>query len=714
MIAGFHIGSELRRFARAKLTKVAIVAIVLMPLLYSSLYLWAFWDPFAKTDSLPIALVNSDEGTEVDGEELNAGDEVIAGLRDNESLNWTEMSAEEAKKGVSDGTYYFSLELPENFSKAVASPNTDHPEKARLLATYNDANGYLSGVIGENAMKQVLNSVSDNISAQAVDKVLVGVVNAGDGMARAADGAGQLADGSAELEDGAKQLDDGAGTLRDGLVTARDGSSQLVDGTGTLVTGVDKLKGGSSQLADGTRELNTQVQGAAGQLDELISGTAQLGDGVKQLGDGATEINGGVQELKGITNRVGDFQTEQAENISRAADALRGIDNPEVQKVVADLDAAAGLATSRGLAPGSELSTKISALADGTAQMQYQLADPSAPFRGGIDKLAAGTSALPPKVDELTTGVAALDDGAHTLDEGLGTAQGGVQRLADGATELHDGHIRLLDGATQLHDGTGQAVDGTTRLHDGASELHERLEDGARQVPDWNDDQRVHTAETLGGPVALEENNDSGNNTFGSGLAPFFMSLALFFGGIVAFVQLKPLQPRAVASGISAARAAFDGFLPTGLISVAQAAVVVAVTVFAVGLQPDSVLGLFGFAALVGVVYMLFNQAFIAALGPGPGKVIALAFLMLQMVSSGGLYPVETQAKPFQIMHPINPMSYAVDGFRQVIYGTYDERMPIAIVVLIGFGIAAFLLTTFAAHRQRQWNMERLHPALAG
>lgn len=40
--------------------------------------------------------------------------------------------------------------------------------------------------------------------------------------------------------------------------------------------------------------------------------------------------------------------------------------------------------------------------------------------------------------------------------------------------------------------------------------------------------------------------------------------------------------------------------------------------------------------------------------------------------------------------------------------------MPIAIVVLIGFGVAAFLLTTFAAHRQRQWNMERLHPALGG
>ena len=484
MIAGLHIGSELRRFSRAKLTKVAIVAIIFMPLLYSSLYLWAFWDPFAKTDSLPIALVNSDKGAEVDGEELNAGDEVVDGLRDNEKLNWTETSAEEAKKGVSDGTYYFSLELPENFSEAVASPNTDNPEKARLVATYNDANGYLSGVIGENAMKQVLNSVSDNISTQAVDKVLVGVVNAGDGMSQAADGAGQLADGSSELADGAKQLDDGAGTLRDGLVTARDGSSQLVDGTGTLVSGVGELKDGSSRLADGTEELNTQVQGAAGQLDALVDGVGQLGGGVRQLGDGATQINGGVQELKGITDQVGDFQTEQAEKIVLAANALRAIDNPEVQKVVKDLDAAAELANTRGLAPGSELSTKVAALADGTAQLQYQLADPSAPFRGGIEQLESGTSQLPGKLGELTSGVLTLNDGAHTLDDGIGTAQGGVKRLDDGAKELHDGHIKLLDGATQLHDGTGQAVDGTKRLNDGATELHDKLADGARQVPD--------------------------------------------------------------------------------------------------------------------------------------------------------------------------------------------------------------------------------------
>src|SRR5699024_12178338 len=62
-------------------------------------------------------------------------------------------SAEDASKGVKDGEYYFALEIPENFSQAVASPTTDDPQKAQLRVTYNDANGYLSTLIGQNAMR---------------------------------------------------------------------------------------------------------------------------------------------------------------------------------------------------------------------------------------------------------------------------------------------------------------------------------------------------------------------------------------------------------------------------------------------------------------------------------------------------------------------------------------------------------------------------------
>jgi putative membrane protein len=36
-IAGFHVANELRRFKRARLTRLTIIALILIPLLYSAL-----------------------------------------------------------------------------------------------------------------------------------------------------------------------------------------------------------------------------------------------------------------------------------------------------------------------------------------------------------------------------------------------------------------------------------------------------------------------------------------------------------------------------------------------------------------------------------------------------------------------------------------------------------------------------------------------------
>ncbi len=75
-------------------------------------------------------------------------------------------------------------------------------------------------------------------------------------------------------------------------------------------------------------------------------------------------------------------------------------------------------------------------------------------------------------------------------------------------------------------------------------------------------------------------------------------------------------------------------------------------------------------------------QAFNAVFGVAVGRVVTLAFLMLQLVSAGGIYPVETTAKPFQVIHPFDPMTYAVNGLRQLTVGGIDSRLWIAIVVL--------------------------------
>ncbi|MDK8890004.1 YhgE/Pip domain-containing protein [Corynebacterium macclintockiae] len=708
MLAGFKLNSEIRSFKRNRLTRAALVILVLMPLLYSALYLWAFWNPFGNLNALPVALVNSDKGTSVDGKELRAGDKVIEGLKENDQISWIETDSEDARRGVESGEYYFSLELPENFSDAVASPTSGKPEKANLISTYNDANGYLSTMIGQNVMREVLNVVGDKISAEAVDKVLLGIVDAGSGMQRAAIGAGKLADGTAQLKDGSVQLNDGAEKLANGLATAKDGSGKLRNGAVELDDGIAKLHQGAGTLSDGTTELSDKVNAAAEKINGQAGKLNQLEGGVDKLGDGASRLNDGVQQLNTKLGGVTKAQGDHARNLRDISRNLRGSGMPAAITAANELDKVALALETQGIGPKSQNATDLKRLADGSAQLSYQLNDPNAPLRKGVGEL----SGLPAQFKQLQDGVNKINNGAHKLDDKLGEASAGATKLKNGVIKLDDGNTKLKDGADKLKDGTAKAKDGTAKLNNGATELRDKLSEGSKKVPQWDEGQRLAASSTIGGPVQMKADNDSGTHTFGAGMAPFFFSMSLFIGGIMVYVMIKPLQARTVNSGMHSWRAALSGFLPTGIIAILQAAVVVAVTIWGVGMDTASVPGLFLFAALVALVWMLMNQMLIAFLGPGPGRVTALAMLMLMILASGGLYPVETQNKFFQFLHPFDPMTYAVNGFRQLIYGFYDERLPIAVGVLCLVGLGCFLVTTLSARSQQMWTMKRLHPVL--
>ena len=113
-------GTELRRFRRGLLPKLGIGAMILIPLLYGALYLWAFWDPTGNLDHLPVAIVNADDGTVMDDAPVNLGDQVTSSLVDSGDLKWDRVDADTAENGVHDGTYYFAVTIPETFSETVA------------------------------------------------------------------------------------------------------------------------------------------------------------------------------------------------------------------------------------------------------------------------------------------------------------------------------------------------------------------------------------------------------------------------------------------------------------------------------------------------------------------------------------------------------------------------------------------------------------------
>ena len=632
MLAGIAFGSEIKRFGRHRLTRVAIVVLMLLPLVYGALYLWAFWDPFGHVNKLPVALVNSDRGASVSGQQFNAGDEIAKSLTADRSLDWKVVSPQEARSGVDHGKYYFMLELPPDFSEAIASPVTGQPRKAELIAVYNDANNYISSSIGRTAIDQVLNAVSTRISGQAVNQALSVVVSSGTGIKQAADGAKQLADGAA-------QLDDGIGQLSTGLHQARTGSTQVASG--------------AKQLSDGIDAATDPLLAVSKALSQVGGGATALQQASDQIGTIAAAQDGAANQLATVIDQLSASPDPAAAN---AVGALRGIQDQ---------------------LRGHQFTPQI-------RQQLTNAQNATGPLRSALDQVGRGGQDLTSKLTQLRSG---------------------AEQLAAGSAELSTGIAKLDDGAGQLKNGSAQ-------LRAGSAELAAKLGEGAKQLPNWTTQQQSAIADTIGGPVRLDTTHENAAPNFGTGMAPFFLTLALFFGALVLWMILRPLQNRAIAAEVIPIRVALSSYLPAAVIALFQATILYCVVRFALGVHSAHPVAMLTFMMLISCTFVAATQAINAVVGPAVGRVLIMALLMLQLVSAGGMYPVETTSKPFQFLHRFDPMTYGVNGLRQLILGGIDHRMWQAIIVLFAIWGAALAISALCARRDRLWNLDRLIPAI--
>ena len=67
---------DIKGILKNRFIRVSIVAIIVVPLLYSLLYLYAFWDPYSKLEDVHVAVVKNDKSTTMEGEKVNYGKKI--------------------------------------------------------------------------------------------------------------------------------------------------------------------------------------------------------------------------------------------------------------------------------------------------------------------------------------------------------------------------------------------------------------------------------------------------------------------------------------------------------------------------------------------------------------------------------------------------------------------------------------------------------------
>ncbi|MFJ6651720.1 YhgE/Pip family protein [Microbacterium sp. NPDC091313] len=371
------IAAELRRLTSTRMSLIALIALLAVPILYGGLYLWANQDPYGNLSRVPVALVVDDTGATVDGEQRNFGDEVADELLGGDTFQWHRVSDEEAERGLSDGTYDFTVVVPADFSAAIASISSDSPRQASLQLRTNDANNYLASTIGSQAVNRIQQTVAQKVADEAGLTLL--------------DALNSIRMQLSDAADGAQQLVDGLGSARDGSARLATGASSLADGTAQLRDGADRLSEGAAQVADGAAQVST----GTAQLDEV----AQRIAGVAQ--DAANQLPAARQDIAQILTDA-------------------GVDQTRIDEVLAQLDPV-----------GERLTTANSRVQAAAGQID-RLNDGAAQVASGSATLASGAATL-------ASGAASAADGAAQVSSGAAQLDGGLGQLADGATQLQQG-----------------------------------------------------------------------------------------------------------------------------------------------------------------------------------------------------------------------------------------------------------------------------------
>ena len=685
-----------------------------MPLLYSGMLLWAFWDPYGHLDDLPVALVNNDNGAEIEGEELVLGDELITNLKENATFKFIETTSSEATEMLKNQQAYIVIEIPKDFSQHATTLLDEDPKKLELAYTVDESSNFLSSKIGDSAINQIRTEVNEEVAAtyaeqlfEVITKLSDGYKDAGEGASELRDGVEELKNGTADLKGYLEQLASGTVTLANGTTKIANGVQSAKSGASELVAGSEKLATGGNQLADGASSLQQGAEKLAAGVTSYTSGVAQAASGSEQLVSGQQSLQQSLQTLvtsaEKLTAGANDLATGNAE-LANGVAALKGQLAPLLEQLPEEQRQAIEQSLTQLQAGNEQISAGATSLATNQAA-----------FAEGIEKAAAGQQTLVDATTKLNDGLQQLTQNNESLTSGANTLAGGSSTLASSVTDFNAGVSAVTGGIHKLDNGLGELVSGTNEVATGTSSLseksaelalgseklvegNEKLADGSGELADAlleaRDESTINVSkdnyEMVAAPVAVDKTIENEVSNYGTGLAPYFISLGLFVGALLLTNVYPFVQPAVHPTGI------VNWFISKSAVPffvwIAQTSILSAFLLYGLKLDVSNVPLFIGLMAVTSFAFIAIVQLMTVVLGD-VGRFIALVFLIVQLAASAGTFPVELLPNALQSFNEYVPMSYSVEALRIVISSTDYSVVYSNMLLLGGIGVVCVALS---------------------
>lgn len=533
------IKAEWKNIAKSTWLKIVLCAIMIIPMIYACVFLGSMWDPYGKTDQLPVAVVNNDKKVEYNDSTMDIGKQLSDKLAKNDSMDFNIVSSSKAQKGLKDGKYYMVITIPENFSKNATTLLDDDPQTMMLTYTTNPQTNYIATKMDDSAMAKVKAEISSTVT-KTYSKILFknvktlskGFKTAADGSQKLSDGVNTAKDGNATItenlntlassalvfNDGADSLVKGLSAYTEGVSTAKAGAQQLDNNSATLNNGAAQLKAGSSQLLSAVqaaeKQLGDGINASAGQLNTLTSSNKQMAESSKQLSAALTQIQGAIdsnnlvendaQAAKKVDGMISTLSTTISTMNNNAAqlNQLAAAEKKQAEQLQATQPQAAQelmlKATSHATQAAtlqqvaSQLSSSIntndlkqlSTLLNGNAAVLKNQTAANAKTQQLLASSQQLATANNTAVGSLVTNLKTVQASMKGTSTSVGMV-GAVSQIDNGLSTLQSGLKTYTGGVKQVNNGLGTLASNNATLNSGASQLAEgalKISSGSSQL----------------------------------------------------------------------------------------------------------------------------------------------------------------------------------------------------------------------------------------
>ncbi|CDQ40787.1 MULTISPECIES: YhgE/Pip domain-containing protein [Virgibacillus] len=694
---------DIKNIATNWVAAILIGGLILLPSLYAWFNIKASWDPYGQTDQIPIGVVNEDAGATVRGQQIHVGDDLVATLKEDKSMDWQFTDRDTAMEKVEYGDYFAVIVIPKNFSEKLGTVVEDEPEKADVEYYVNEKVNAIAPKITEKGASVIVEQISSNFISTVNGVIFDMFNNLGVELEKDLPDIKRFENYIFEMEKKLPEIHD----LLNQSLTDASSAQNIINQAQALVPEAERVTGEGMQTIDNTTEFlnkaETRLEEMAPKIEEDLNRvqeianktnnfiqdiqhseidfsngeelTDQVNEQITQAMQRITTINQALDQLQeqnqddqsgdtgnGANNEKIDQAQQQLEELQQRLNEVQ-TKNEEVAAFITDKHAE----VQQTIAELQELSSNVSTSIDDFVKEYKENIEPT--VMGEIDRaqstLANARGILVdiqntiPEVERILSNTeGSLGEGEDILEYALGEfpyVNSKVNELAD--------RIREIQGETDIN------------------EIIQLLQNNPEA-------EKGFFAE----PVQLNENKLFPIENYGTGMTPFYTVLAIWVGGLLLISLLSADSHR---SDDFTGRQIYFGKLFTFItIGLLQTIIVTSGDLLLLNVGVTHPYWFIGFGLLISMVFMMIIYTLVSVFGD-VGKAMVIVLLVLQIAGAGGTYPVVLLPEFFQVIHPFLPFSYGIDLMREAVGGIVWDRATKDILFLCIFGGAAIIIGAF-------------------